>query len=205
MRESAIPRACGAIALIDVMRKWGVAADLLETWLRVAEDDPLGTKSAKSYRLAGYAIDLGLQATILKCHKEKAWDALLRCARLGVSVIINHQARLARNEGHFSTLVSIAGESIVTDDPISRIREVWSRDEFLCHWTENDEISGHVLVVIRGSSGEETIQASSNRCPVCSAPLSFEPGELFNPEDWGLGGLWRYFYCQGCDASFKGK
>ena len=200
--EAAIPRSCGAIALIDVMKQWGIEAGLRATWQRVALDDPFGTQSAKSYRLAAYAIDHGLQAIVLKCRKNRAWDALSRCARLGISVIINHQARAARDEEHFSVLLAISNETIITDDPVSRMQEVWSREDFLSHWTYNAEITGQILVAIRGSA-KKAVNAVSNRCPSCSAPLSFEPCELFDPKDWESGGLWRYFYCQGCDASFS--
>lgn len=196
------PRACGAIALVDVLKRLGVETDLGSVWPHVAMPDPFGTRSAKSYRLARHARDRGLRAGVLQCQRERAWDALLKCASLGVTVIINHQATAARHEGHFSTLVSISDESVVLDDPISRLQNQMPRNVFLNHWSPNDEITGHVLVAIREPSKIHS-QEPVFRCPKCETALSLQPSELFTAQDWNHNGLWERFFCVECDASFS--
>lgn len=196
------PRACGAIALVDVLTRLGVKTDIRSVWPHVAMPDPFGTWSAKSYRLARQARDLGFRAGVLQCHRERAWDALVRCARLGVAVIINHQAMAARHEGHFSTLVSISEEVIVLDDPILRSQIQIPRKHFLNHWSPNDEITGHVLIAIGGRSKINST-GSAPQCPRCKTALSLQPSELFTAQDWNHDGLWDRFFCVECDASFS--
>lgn len=201
---STISRACGALALMDVMKRWNIETSLPKVWEHVSQADPFGGRCARSYRLAAYAKRFGLHAVALKCRESHAWDALIQCARLGLSVIVNHQAQAARHEGHFSTLLNISKRSLVAFDPILRATVAWSRETFLAHWHENSEITGHVLIAIQKSDEQSSSKAMSSRdrCPSCGETIDFEPVALFDPVDWQPGGLWRNFFCPGCDASF---
>lgn len=202
--QPTIARGCGAIALAEVLHRFGVSVNLASIWDYVALDDPFGTKCAKSYRMASFAIRHGIQAIVLKCNAQRAWDALSHCHTLGLSVICNHQSRSARNEGHYSTLLSISKTSLLASDPILRKRVEWSRDDFLDHWGANTETTGNVLVAF-GNLEPGDVMPESTHCPSCSSMLHFQPSSIFDPNDWGDDGLWQSFYCHGCDACFSLK
>lgn len=200
--QFSVPRACGAVALVEVLKHWGVDTDLRATWNCISWDDPFGTRCARSYLMARCAISHELDAITLKCRKERAWEALIRCSRLGLSVIINHQSRASRVEGHYSILKSISDSAIITRDPTLNCQEEWLRDEFLTHWDANAEITGNVLVAM-GKDTEHSEKSLSSACPICRTSLRLRPTDLFTPADWDVEGLWQNFYCHGCDASFS--
>lgn len=39
-------------------------------------------------------------------------------------------------------------------------------------------------------------------CPRCHARVPLSPAAIFRPAMWGPSGLWRRFFCHGCDAGF---
>ncbi len=205
-------RPCGAVVLAAVLQQHGRRASAEELWSEAAMADPFGTHGTRSYRLAGLARHFGLEAAVVQCRSERAWDALTHCCQHPVSVILNHQTPWARREGHYSRLLGVDPTSIEVDDPIRQRRMQIERDEFLQLWKPNTEAGGFVLIGVaeRAAAPERLSETglpsdpldAAAACPRCRAELSFTPEPLFRPDDWSRGGLWRRFFCHGCDAAF---
>lgn len=198
-------RACGAVALRHVMRKFGIERSIEAIWTQVAKPDPFGTHAARSYRLAAYAIACGLNAVTVQCRSERWRDALQTVGQNNLSAIVNHRAAHAPGEGHFSVLSSINKAAVVWDDPFKGPGQRVSLQRTQSLWQPNRETVGYILVAIgpRDSRQDVDDRCETPNCPGCGTPLPLTPNPLFVERDWHANGLWQRFFCHGCDAGFS--
>ena len=192
-------RRCGAIVMARVLRRFGVDASADDLWPRMASRDPFGMLATRCHRPAETAHRFGLPAVTLQAQPLAAWDALHACQFWGLAAVINHQTPWARHEGHFSVLAAIGPRQIRLDDPTRGGHFVWPRDQFMDLWRPNAEAGGLTLVVVAGPS----IREEAIECPRCHTRVPLSPAAIFRPELWGPSGLWRRFFCHGCDAGFS--
>ncbi|QDV69966.1 hypothetical protein Poly24_36850 [Rosistilla carotiformis] len=204
-KENAQPRSCGPISLVAALRRFGIDRSVDAIWHAVTRDDPFGTRAARSYLIAALARTCQLDAAVLQCQPERAWQAIQTCLDAGITVVLNHRAYRAADEGHFTLLATIDDATITLDDPFLGKNQRFDRQRFLQLWKPNRETSGHVLIAIDKPALSETQSTAESlpTCPRCAAPITLAPNRLFDPSDWNSSGLWQRFFCLGCDASFS--
>ncbi len=200
-------RMCGAAALAMAMGMQGHRVPLQTVWDAVAGDDPYGSLAARSFRLAAFARQRGLEAAVLQAEPSRSWQALRRCAELGLAVVLNHRIAGDREEGHFTTMVQRARDHLVVHDPGWGPHRRIARRELETLWRPRvgGEISGHVLIVVGGGrpGGRSARQAADGVCYRCGRVFCCTPAAIFRPADWLTEPLWRRFFCLHCDASFR--
>ncbi|QDV13782.1 hypothetical protein CA51_36730 [Rosistilla oblonga] len=206
-KNNALPRTCGPISLVAALRRFGIEQSVDAIWPAVTRKDPFGTRAARSYLLAALARTCQLDAAVLQCQPERAWQAIRTCHDADLTVVLNHRAYRAPDEGHFTLLAAIDDATITVDDPFLGKNKQIDRQSFLKLWQPNRETSGHILIAIDTPKTDRTeaTPQSITTCPRCAAPITLAPNRLFEPTDWNPNGLWRRFFCLGCDASFSSR
>ncbi|QEG40650.1 hypothetical protein UC8_26670 [Roseimaritima ulvae] len=174
-------------------------------YTRVARPDPFGTLAARSYRLAAYAMSCGLEAVTVQCRSERWRDALHYVKQQNLSVIVNHQAAHAPDEGHFSVLTNIDEATVEMDDPFKGPGQRVSLERMHSLWQPNRETVGFILIAIgpRTSEANTAARCESPSCPGCGTRLPLSPSPMFVEADWQADGRWKRFFCHGCDAGFS--
>ncbi|WP_197452758.1 cysteine peptidase family C39 domain-containing protein [Rosistilla oblonga] len=204
-KDNALPRSCGPISLVAALRRFGIEQSVDAIWPAVTRKDPFGTRAARSYLLAALARTCQLDAAVLQCQPERAWQAIRTCHDADITVVLNHRAYRAPDEGHFTLLAAIDDATITVDDPFLGKNKQIDRQRFLKLWQPNRETAGHVLIAIDNPTTGQAEEASEDTttCPRCAAPITLAPNRLFEPTEWNPNGLWQRFFCLGCDASFS--
>jgi ABC-type bacteriocin/lantibiotic exporter with double-glycine peptidase domain len=197
-------RACGPLAIQRLLDGFGASVTIEEAVAQVCEPDHMGCLSARSYLLGRFAKQQGLEVALVQCQANRCWDALRWCSSGDAKVIVNHQAEWAPQEGHYAVLVDHSADSIELDDPILKRRVVHSRSGFEMLWNRNSETPGHVMLVARKPDHGIPQDADCQfTCPRCGWGNAMHPASLFDTSLWGHEGLFRHFYCLGCDAGFR--
>jgi hypothetical protein len=205
---------CGAAALCMVYRSLGVSCSQEEVWPRIGRRHPTGAWSARTYRLAGDALEQGLGAMVLQARQP--WAILQRCREHSVRAILNHRVERASLSGHYSVLVDVDDKQAVVHDPLKGPDRRLSQAELLWLWQplgRGSDITGNVLVAV---ADKET--RSPTACAVCGRPVpaSLEcsrcrrPIPLHPPAVLGCidpdctGRSWGQIFCPHCDSCHVG-
>ena len=203
-------RMCGAAALCMAYRSFGIDAEQLEVWPRIATGGTKGRLGARTYLLARDALSNGLAALVLQASDP--WGMLRRCQEQAVRVIVNHRSSNNSRTGHFSVPIAVDDEHITLHDPGTGPCRRIGRAQFLALWRPrgpHSEIAGNILVAIAASPANGAAPCEkcgrsmprSTSCPDCDKPIPLDPGAVFGCVDSTCEArLWSGIFCPQCDA-----
>jgi hypothetical protein len=204
---------CGAAALCMVYRSLGLSCTQEEIWPRIGRRHPNGNWSARTYRLAGDALEQGFPALVLRARQP--WAALQRCRQHAVRAILNHRVERASLSGHYSVLVDVDDKQAVVHDPLKGPDRQLSQAELLWLWqplAQGSDISGNVLVAVADKATDPSACAVCGRqvpasfeCPRCHRPIPLHPAAVLGCIDPDCTGRsWGQIFCPHCDSCHVG-
>jgi hypothetical protein len=201
-------RTCGAAALAMAYQSLGISLPQETIWQAIGQRNQQGVRTARSYRLAGHAIQQGLAAVVVQAVQP--WATLERCWAEDVRVIVNHRVRPDSRLGHYSVLAGIGPDEVLLHDPQLGPARRLTRESMLRLWLPTageSEIVGNVLVAIGRRETHDRVCTACGApipgavlCEGCGSPIDLDPTVALGCTTPGCPArLWEYLFCPQCD------